>query len=53
MKKLICQMTGIIITDLLFVSLATRLGWDWDSGLGWFTIFLIGFITCHIIGEIL
>ena len=52
-SKLCYQIVGIIIVQLVYIYLASRIGWAWDTEMGWFTIFLVGFITAKIIGDFL
>lgn len=52
-SKLCYQIVGIIIAQLVYIYLASRIGWAWDTEMGGFTIFLVGFIMAKIIGDFL
>lgn len=42
----------ILIVDLFAIFIYNQLGWQWDNAIGWFNIFLIGYIVSDIYSEL-
>ena len=42
----------ILIVDLFAIFIYNQLGWQWDNAIGWFNIFLIGYIASDIYSEL-
>lgn len=42
----------ILIVDLFAIFIYNQLGWQWDNAIGWFNIFLIGYVVSDIYSEL-
>lgn len=42
----------ILIVNLFAIFIYNQLGWQWHNAIGWFNIFLIGYITSDIYSEL-
>lgn len=42
----------ILIVDLFAIFIYNQLGWQWNNAIGWFNIFLIGYVVSDIYSEL-
>lgn len=51
-KENIKELCVILIVELFAIFIYNQLGWQWDNAIGWFNIFLIGYIVSDIYSEL-